>query len=155
MIGPYSITWWKFTPDMTPFENDVSSPILESLYTGERLSLRDLPYGACYAVPRDADEGPNDWPPVGADGLSIVCVTPEIQKGKDGQDVLSKHHWYIDSRANNCTMPNDLVHRCWIRHGTVGDPLHVDKNGPTCAAGAGSIQTHGWHGYLQHGVLHE
>lgn len=52
-------------------------------------------------------------------------------------------------------MPNDDVHRCWVRHGTVGDPLQVDKNGNTCAAGAGSIQNAGWHGYLKNGILHE
>lgn len=62
--------------------------------------------------------------------------------------------WTIDSRANNCTMPNDNEHRCWIRHGVVPN-LTVDKNGKTCAAGAGSIQTSNWHGFLRDGFLVE
>jgi hypothetical protein len=51
-------------------------------------------------------------------------------------------------------MRDDTVHRCWVRHGTVGDKLTVDKAGNTCAAGAGSIQMAAWHGFLQQGVLH-
>lgn len=61
--------------------------------------------------------------------------------------------WIIDSRASNCTMPDDLEHRCWIRH---GEPptITVDKNGLTCAAGAGSIMAHGWNGgFDYHGFL--
>jgi hypothetical protein len=61
-------------------------------------------------------------------------------------------HWNVDSRASNCTMPGDTTHRCWIRR---GDPrtglVHVDKSGPTCAAGAGSIAVDGWHGFLHQG----
>ncbi len=57
--------------------------------------------------------------------------------------------WDIDARASNCTMKEERTHRCWIRS---GDPeagtLHVDKNGHTCAAGAGSIDVPGWHGFL-------
>jgi hypothetical protein len=62
--------------------------------------------------------------------------------------------WHVDGRASNCTMPTDKVHKCWVRH---GDPrasnLTVDKNGFTCAAGAGSIQAGDYHGFLQAGVL--
>lgn len=60
--------------------------------------------------------------------------------------------WCIDSRASNCTMPYDYNHRCWVRHGE--PPLvTVDKNGPTCAAGAGSIAVGSYHGFLQNGCL--
>lgn len=62
--------------------------------------------------------------------------------------------WLIDSRASNCTMPGDDTHQCWVRHGAVPD-LTVDKNGNTCAAGAGSIQTGNWHGFLRGGFLVE
>jgi hypothetical protein len=31
--------------------------------------------------------------------------------------------------------------------------LTVDKNGDTCAAGAGSILTPAWHGFLRNGEL--
>jgi len=60
------------------------------------------------------------------------------------------HHWDIDSRARNCGSPEDRLHRCWRRH---GDPPHVtvDKNGPTCSAGAGSIMAGDYHGFLQNG----
>lgn len=59
-------------------------------------------------------------------------------------------HWDIDSRASNCGSPTDTEHRCWIRH---GEPpaVHVDKNGRTCNAGAGSIAVKGWHGFLHNG----
>lgn len=60
--------------------------------------------------------------------------------------------WCIDSRASNCTMPYDYDHRCWIRHGEPPN-VTVDKNGKTCAAGAGSIQCGNYHGFLQNGAL--
>jgi len=62
------------------------------------------------------------------------------------------HPWNIDSRASNCTRKDDRTHRCWVRH---GEPphIHVDKNGNTCSAGAGSIQTDKWHGFLHNGEL--
>lgn len=60
--------------------------------------------------------------------------------------------WDIDSRASNCTLPNDRLHRCWVRH---GDPpnITVDKSGLTCSAGAGSIALPNWHGFLRGGQL--
>jgi hypothetical protein len=67
----------------------------------------------------------------------------------------SGEEWDIDSRASNCTMKDDKKHRCWVR---VGSPengtIHIDKNGLTCAAGAGSILLSNWHGYLHHGEWH-
>lgn len=79
----------------------------------------------------------------GDDGRCLICKLP------DG------HDWMIDSRASNCTLPQDQVHRCWVRHGKPEDgSLHVDKNGVTCAAGAGSIATPKWHGFLHHGELY-
>jgi len=76
--------------------------------------------------------------------------------GPDGKTLIAKcpggHDWCIDSRASNCTMKDDNVHRCWVRHGNPRDgTIHVDKNGNTCAAGAGSIQTGNWHGFLHNG----
>jgi len=60
--------------------------------------------------------------------------------------------WNIDSRANNCTLKNDRLHRCWIRHG-VPPNVTVDKAGKTCSAGAGSIQAGTYHGFLKNGQL--
>lgn len=71
--------------------------------------------------------------------------------------------WNIDSQASNCTRPGDRAHKCWIRHGDPEDPqgertgrkFHVDKQGETCAAGAGSIVCGGghYHGFLHGGVF--
>jgi hypothetical protein len=111
---------------------------LYRLGDGREFASSELPPGSVYDV--------TDWGYIqGPDGRSINVVCP------DG------HHWSPDSRASNCTMKDDNVHRCWCRH---GDPratggLHVDKVGNTCAAGAGSIQTSDWHGFLHNGYLVE
>lgn len=63
--------------------------------------------------------------------------------------------WSIDGQARNCTMPDDHRqerHHCWIRHG-VAPLVTVDKSGPTCGAGAGSIQAGNYHGFLRGGYL--
>jgi hypothetical protein len=61
--------------------------------------------------------------------------------------------WTIDGRASNCAEPEDSVHRCWPRRGRP-PKVTVDKSfGPTCAAGAGSIQVGAYHGFLRDGVL--
>lgn len=76
---------------------------------------------------------------VGPDGRTLEVKTP-------GGD------WIIDSMATNCTMKNDRIHRCWVRHG-IPPMITVDKNGNTCAAGAGSIQIRDYHGFLTNGFL--
>ncbi len=75
------------------------------------------------------------WDNCGGKHLHGVCP--------NGED------WDIESRASNCTQPDERTHRCWVTHGSAEDgTLHVDKAGHTCAAGAGSIQVTGWHGFL-------
>ncbi len=103
----------------------------------EDLSLRKLPIGACYNASWMAD-----YPAYrGPDGRSLTVETPGGT-------------WHIDSRASNCTLPNDNEHKCWVRHGRPEDgTLHVDKNGLTCSAGAGSIMCGSYHGFLHHGQL--
>lgn len=100
------------------------------------------PYKVVGAVIEDREYGP-----FGHDGRSLICTVP------------GPHPWHIDSRANNCTMPKDDVHRCWVRTGKPEDgTLHVGKSAPgqtTCKAGAGSIQTGQWHGFLHHGALRD
>lgn len=104
---------------------------------GREFILSEAPIGACWDC---------DWYHdyrTGPDGRSLVVRCP------DG------HDWFIDGRAKNCGSPSDDVHRCWVRHGRPEDgTLHVDKNGNTCSAGAGSIDTGKWHGFLHHGHLH-
>jgi hypothetical protein len=75
----------------------------------------------------------------------------------DGPETLTHrgyHDWDIDSRCSNCGLPNDRLHRCWVRHGVPPD-VHVDKAGVTCSAGAGSIALPHWHGFLTNGYLQE
>lgn len=105
---------------------------------GERRTMRQW-----YHVPGAMWNQPwlNDMPGhFGPDGLSLCVVCP------DGE------HWSIDGPASNCTMKDDKIHKCWVRHGTPPN-LTVDKNGFTCKAGAGSIQTTNWHGFLRNGNL--
>lgn len=83
------------------------------------------------------------WMPynIGPDGLCLMCRCP------------NGHDWMVDSEASNCTRPGE-PHQCWVRHGDPrSEPVTVDKNGDTCAAGAGSIQASDYHGFLQNGVL--
>jgi hypothetical protein len=104
--------------------------------TGEFTAIRDAPPGAMW----DAWWMAESWS--GADGRCLMVRCP------DG------HDWMVDGQASNCTMPHDHVHKCWVRHGEPPN-ITVDKNGVTCAAGAGSIQTPKWHGFLRNGELVE
>lgn len=110
------------------------------LDTGAVTTWREAPIGAVRNCTWLADR-------VGYRGPDGRCLEVKLPGG---------HSWIIDSRAKNCTLPNDLEHKCWVRHGRPEDgSLHVDKNGRTCSAGAGSIVSPNWHGFLHHGVLSE
>ncbi len=106
--------------------------------------LRDAPPGAMW----DAYW----YPRKGPDGICLVVRTPR----GDGRPAGLGDDWMPDLRASNCTRPDDDAHYCWVRH---GDPraipctLTVDKDGDTCAAGAGSIAKPTWHGFLRAGRL--
>jgi hypothetical protein len=116
--------------------------------TAELVSLRtrqesdvDGPPSAPPGATWDAWWLPDAWR--GPDGIAYAVRCPNGQV------------WHVDGRAANCTLPDDRVHKCWVRH---GDPrechVTVDKTGgPTCAAGAGSIQAGDYHGFLRDGVL--
>lgn len=77
---------------------------------------------------------------VGADGQSWAAVLP------------NGNHWMIDGRASNCDKQFDKFHKCWCRHGEA-PKFTVDKNGLTCNAGAGSIVSGDYHGFLRDGHL--
>lgn len=101
--------------------------------TGEEFPLRDAPAGAMWNawwMPEGFARGP--------DGMHLNVKCP------GGGD------WQIDGRASNCTLPDDSVHRCWIRHGQPPE-ITVDKDGVTCAAGAGSIVAGDYHGFIRDG----
>ena len=107
--------------------------------TGELVTLAEAPAGAMW-------------------DLSWYAGTPYHRPGPDGIHLAVRTPggtWDVESRASNCTMPNDDVHRCWVRHGDPRRPetVHVDKSGVTCGAGAGSILRGGYHGFLHNGEL--
>ncbi len=101
--------------------------------TGEIMTLHGAPVGAMWYA---------DWYPFkGQDGHSLVVKTPGGE-------------WCIDNRASNCSKPDDDTHRCWVRHGSPPN-ITVDKNGDSCAAGAGSIAQKDYHGFLRNGYLEQ
>ena len=107
--------------------------------TGELLELNDAPPGAMWRA-----TWMEEWYR-GDDGRCYIVRCP------GGGD------WMIDGPASNCGIPDDRHqerHHCWIRHGEAPN-FTVDKNGKTCSAGGGSIQTHNWHGFLRNGELVE
>jgi hypothetical protein len=95
-----------------------------------------------WSLRRQEREGTHHCQWDNCDGRHTICCLPD-------PDMLGGHPWNIDGRASNCTMKEDRQHRCWVRHGSPQDGnLHVDKNGPTCSAGGGSIDTGDYHGHL-------
>jgi hypothetical protein len=122
-------------------EEDHWQVFSESIYrrsdNGETVTLRNAPPGAMWWL---------TWmegmfhPQLGASPLCVMTPGGE---------------WTVDQQASNCTMKDDhdqSRHHCWVAHGSVPD-ITVDKNGPTCAAGSGSIQAGSYHGFLRNGYL--
>jgi hypothetical protein len=110
--------------------------------TGEPFRMGWAPVGAMWF----ADWYMNDETPSRSRFHWDNQFTPPLIVSTPGGD------WDVDSRANNCTLPNDRLHRCWCRHGEPPN-ITVDKNGLTCAAGAGSILCGSYHGFLRDGFL--
>lgn len=148
----------------------------ESIYvdpiTGQEYSLRMQIPGMMW----DAWWMGVDW--TGADGISLAVTLPNgsawmVDSRASNCDSLCKHctkpynaHTNPQGSFTGRCVPtseyNDgsptyedaRPHKCWIRH---GDPrtsnVHVDKNGVTCGAGAGSIISGSYHGFLHNGFL--
>jgi hypothetical protein len=119
-------------------EKDAWQEFTDRLYVdiaGKEYRRRQLPVGAMYY----ADWLPRTmyWDNLTTDSLYVITAGGE---------------WDTDSRASNCTLPNDRLHRCWVKHGMPPE-LHIDKAGLTCAAGAGSIMCGNYHGFLHDGSL--
>lgn len=123
---------------VTPTERGgaIHIPLYRRADTDEVGGLHDFPPGAVVRAPWRTDARSQD------DGAPVVVKLP------DGW------LWSPDARANNCTRPEDDTHHCWVRHGEPPE-LTVDKLGDTCQAGAGSIATPGWHGFLHAGHLED
>ena len=121
-----------------------------------RKTLYGTPNGSWQGIPGPGEMYFADW--YGCEERGGSCI--HGWTNCDGKHLIvhlpgDEHHWWdVDGRASNCTMPGDTLHRCWVRH---GDPatgvVHVDKNGLTCAAGAGSIASRAYHGFLHNGAL--
>lgn len=119
-------------------QRQVNQHVVYRAADGREWKQRDLPTGAMY----DA-WWMGDWAK-GADGICLVVMLPTDPP----------HQWMVDAEASNCTRKGDRSHKCWVRHGDPRTgPVTVDKNGETCAAGAGSIAVEGYHGFLQNGLL--
>ena len=122
---------------MVETESGVSRPLYVRADNGRELTLNMAPVGAMW----DADWYHDVDFLTGPDGHSYIVKTPGGE-------------WCIDGKATNCGLPEDNVHKCWVRHGEAPD-FTVDKNGHTCSAGAGSIQIGNYHGFLIDGYLVE
>jgi len=102
---------------------------------GREWARNDLPPGAMF----DAWWMSDFWR--GPDGIALQVILP------------NGNEWAVDARASNCSRP-DEPHQCWVRHGDPRtEPVTVDKEGDTCSAGAGSILSGDYHGFLRAGVL--
>jgi hypothetical protein len=132
--------------------------LYRSSLDGTLMTLREAPTGAMWDAWWYRDrEAQHDW----ATGPDGICLIVKLPNGSD---------WLVDQEASNCTRTQwhsytdeegrqyrkwtGRTHYCWVRHGDprTGD-LHVDKNGDTCAAGAGSILSGSYHGFLHNGYL--
>ena len=147
---------------MEPIKCFMLTPVGEDPETGHTLYRREDTrevYRWLNPAPRETPVGAMWWCPwLGEYGRADSKSRPgqaRCYQPTDGKYLAVRTPggtWIIDSRCSNCTMPNDNVHHCWVRHGEPPD-VTVDKNGITCAAGAGSIQCNDWHGFLVDGYL--
>lgn len=119
---------------------------------------QDVVYRVVEVVPGAAVQ-PGDeytWRTAPPGAMVWAHWAPEWRQGFDGRSLLVKLpnglEWSVDSEANNCTRKGDRTHRCWVREGEPPN-VTVGKSGETCAAGAGSILSGNYHGFLRDGVL--
>lgn len=112
--------------------------VYRRLDTGELIRKGQMPPGAMWYA--WWLEGTPMW--TGPDGRALMVRLP------DG------HDWHVDGIANNCTKKDDLLgHKCWVRTGAPPRVTASKTGGLTCSAGAGSILTPNWHGFLTDGIL--
>jgi hypothetical protein len=95
------------------------------------------------------------------DSRASNCDSPCSKCGKAYNQHINPQGQFIGYCDSNKTQwqqdpyyQDSRPHKCWVRH---GDPktgtVHVDKNGVTCGAGAGSIASGSYHGFLHNGFL--
>lgn len=120
-------------------DGHTTAPLYRDPRTGQLVTLRDAEPGAMVRADWCS------WLPSQDDDAPLVVKLPNGDL------------WYVDDQAANCTMPGDNFqkqHHCWIRHGAPPD-VTVDKQGITCGAGAGSIASGNYHGFLHNGWLED
>ena len=107
---------------------------------------------AVYDTPDGTSDRPGDmWY---SDSDSIYCGFQNCDKKHLQVRLPDGSVWDTDSRAANCAKPDDVVHRCWVKHTENGvENMTIDKNGDTCEAGGGSILQENWHGFIRKGML--
>jgi hypothetical protein len=127
----------KVEPEQMQWAGGIGSPLYKRADTGEIKTINQFGVGAIWRGPDYEDN--LEW--CGADGKCYFCETPGGT-------------WMIDGRANNCNLPNDKVHKCWVRTGEAPN-FTAGKEGNTCSAGAGSIKIGKYHGFLINGELVE
>lgn len=162
--------------------NDHDQVFVKSLYArednGAEMILNDAPPGAMWNAEHRADfwhgadgqclhvrlpDG-GDWMIDGrasnCDSPCADCGRPYNQHAQRGACVNCNRPYencrgtcdagYVDSLCKGYR--DARPHKCWVREG-VPPRLTVGKNGVTCGAGAGSILTPKWHGFLRDGKL--
>lgn len=128
-------------------ENDHRQVHTETVWVagdGREMILRDAPAGAMFDAIWMRGYGS-----VNGNGPAWTCVLPG--GSTDGRSRV----WHMGFEATNCTRKGE-DHDCWCVHGEA-PVLTVDKQPEpgrsTCQAGAGSIATQDWHGFLRDGFL--
>jgi hypothetical protein len=116
----------------------------------------DMPIGAAWWASLDNHDPCSFWSNCLGPHL-IVKVPGPVVDGVD-QGHLFDAMW----KASNCTRKDENTHRCWVVEGyrplvgcdlkTVTVSKGFDK-AQTCSAGAGSIATPEWHGFIRNGKL--
>lgn len=120
------------------------------------------PGGVCYEpIYRRPDTGEektlSEWEPGAmwyADWLDST-FTPQLDHVLIVK-LPNRDEWVIDAQCSNCTMKGDIwqrEHHCWVIEGQNLPKISVGKNGKTCSAGAGSIMSGDYHGFLRDGNL--
>jgi hypothetical protein len=112
--------------------------IYRAVGTGAEMTLDGAPPGACW----DATWYPDNYR--GPDGRSLTVRLPGDLR----------NDWIIDSKASNCKRAPDYAGKCWVRSGKPEDGT-LDVRSCGCGAGAGSIRTPRYHGFLHRGHLIE
>lgn len=59
--------------------------------------------------------------------------------------------WDTHQRGDNCSLPKERTHRCWVIHGRWPKVTINSSKGLTCNSASGSIITGRYHGFLDNG----